>query len=440
MFFSVDHAASRPSAVQEAWRDGLLNVLTFSILGTLFFQTRSMIWTSVLVLLALITVLIRRDTRLAMYRLFLFSGEHAPDMRWISWPFLFWFIGAMLIWLSASNEYAGSFPIRALRFFAALSLLGLALAVRPRSHWLFWSLVAASVVASAFGIHGWVFHGATRVSGADGNPVTFGIFSMLIALLLVLFSALSTQMHARWRIGLLILAAFTGAASSLSGTRSSILALAVLGGMLLFLRKDRFHRRLLGLGIAGLMLGAILMMGSGSLREKMRVSEAMRDLAHAEGGNYQNSLGTRFVLWGVGWDLFKKNPWTGVGRDGYQQELTHAVEKGEVPRTDRMHNHAHSDGLNAMATGGIVGLLSYLGIIVGPLVFFGRALYRAGSDAHQRIHAAAGMLVVGAFFCFGLVNTNMDRPIPGLIYPLLICALAAQLLPSTRKTGKEARA
>jgi O-antigen ligase len=260
---------------------------------------------------------------------------------------------------------------------------------------------------------------------------------MLVALLLVLFSALSTQMRIRWRIGLLILAALAFFASALSGTRSSVLALAVLGGMLVFLTKDRFHRRLLGWGVVALVLGVVLMMGSGKLQEKMRVTEAMKDLAHAESGNYQNSLGTRLILWGFAWDLFKENPWIGLGRDAYQQELTRAVEAGEVARTDRMHNHAHSDGLNAMATGGVVGLLSYLGIIVGPLVFFGRALRRAGSDTHQRLHAAAGVLVVGAFICFGLVNTNMDRPIPGLVYPLLICALAAQLLPLTRYTGKD---
>jgi O-antigen ligase len=183
-----------------------------------------------------------------------------------------------------------------------------------------------------------------------------------------------------------------------------------------------------------------VLLGSGKVQEKMRLAEAMTDLAHAESGNYQNSVGTRLILWGFAWDLFQKSPWIGLGRDGYQQELTRAIQDGEIPRTDRMHNHAHSDGLNAMATGGIVGLLSYLGIIVGPFVFFGRALRCARGDTHQRIHAAAGLLVVGAFVCFGLVNTNMDRPIPSLVYPLLVCALAAQLLPSPQNKGKEGRA
>lgn len=86
-----------------------------------------------------------------------------------------------------------------------------------------------------------------------------------------------------------------------------------------------------------------------------------------------------------------------------------------------------------LAIGGLVGLIAYIGMIAGPLIFFSMALREAQGDAHQRLYAAAGLLVTGSFFCFGLTEAIFIRTFACVTYSLLVCALALQLLPRTAK-------
>lgn len=113
------------------------------------------------------------------------------------------------------------------------------------------------------------------------------------------------------------------------------------------------------------------------------------------------------------------------------------MEEGEVPNAV-IHAQAHSDLLQAMATGGAIGLVSYLGVIVGPLIFFGLALRRAGAEQNQRLYAACGLLVTGATFMLNLTNANFVSRISSMTYPLLICAIAALLLRDTAKKSTHA--
>lgn len=410
----------------EIWSRCLLNGMMFSVFGILFLQTRDTRISIFLMLLAVVTVLAHSDTRSAYGRLFL-RGQ-LPDLRWIAWPFLAWLLVMILAWWCAPSHDSDDFPNRALRFPVALCLLALALGRRPSSRWLLWGMLTASAVTGWYGLYGERLFNVTRVEGMGGNAVTFGNLSMLLGMMLILFAALSSSMRAHLRLGLLVGAALALVATYESGTRSSIMALAVLGALLLFLRKDRFHRWLLTLGGAGIVFGSALVWNSPALQDQLRLTEAQRDIALTDERNYATSIGARFVMWRAAWDMFEDRPITGVGPRGYRKELQKMVESGEVPPIQHMYGHAHSDALHSLATAGAIGFLGYAGIIIGPLLFFGFALRRAGHDSHARLYAAAGLLTVGAYVCFGLVNVNMDRPLPGLAYPLLVCALAAQLL------------
>lgn len=418
----------KTSTVLNIWRRGLLNGTMFSVFGILFLQTRDTRISLLLMLLAVVTVIARSDTRRAYGRLFL--GGQSPDLRWIAWPFCAWLLVMILAWWCAPSHDSDDFPNRALRFPAALCLLALALALgrRPCSRWLLLGMLTAAVVAGWYGLYGEPLFNVTRVEGMGGNAVTFGNLSMLLAMMLILFAALSTNMQVHLRLGLLVGSALALVATYESGTRSSIMALAALGALLLFLRKDRFHRWLLAFGGAGIVLGGALVWNSPALQDQLRLTEAQQDIALTDEKNYATSIGARFVMWSAAWKMFQDQPVTGVGPRGYRKELQKMVESGELPRIQHMYGHAHSDALHSLATAGSIGFLAYLGIVIGPLMFFSLALRRAGHDSHVRLYAAAGLLTVGAYVCFGLVNVNMDRPLPGLAYPLLICALAAQLL------------
>jgi O-antigen ligase len=410
----------------EAWRRGLLNGMMFSVFGILFLQTRDTRISILLMFLAVVTVMARSDTRWAYGRLFL--RDQRPDLRWIAWPFFAWLLVMIMAWWCAPAHDSDDFPNRALRFPVALCLLALALGRRPSSSWLLWGMLTAALVVGWYGLYSEDFFNVTRVEGMGGNAVTFGNLSMLLAMMLILHAALSTDMRVRLRLALLVGAALALVATYESGTRSSIMALAVLGALLLFLRKDRFHRWLLTLGAAGVVFGSALVWNSPTLRDQLRLTEAQQDIALTGEQNYATSIGARLVMWRAAWNMFQDRPITGVGPRGYRKELQKRVESGELPPIQYMFGHAHSDGLHSLATAGSIGFLAYVGIIMGPLLFFSLALRRAGDGTHVRLYAAAGLLTVGAYVCFGLVNVNMDRPLPGLAYPLLVCALAAQLL------------
>ena len=98
------------------------------------------------------------------------------------------------------------------------------------------------------------------------------------------------------------------------------------------------------------------------------------------------------------------------------------MDDGAVIET-AMHNQPHNDILNAASLGGIFKLLSYLGLICGPFVFFFRR-YKLGGDWGRKLFPLLGMQVVGAFLLTGLTNSNFDLQIYSTVYAVLVCVLA----------------
>src|SRR5690606_22687956 len=94
-------------------------------------------------------------------------------------------------------------------------------------------------------------------------------------------------------------------------------------------------------------------------------------------------------------------------------------------------DHLHNDMLQAQATGGVFGLLAYLGILAAPFAFFSRAIGRAiGREAGQGRRgmpqfapALAGMLVVLGYFGFGLTEVIFWSLKGAMFYVLMVALL-----------------
>lgn len=357
-------------------------------------------------------------------------------MRWIAWPFLAWGLISGILFLISQVPLGNAYLYRNWQysFILVLSLLALAPVVSGSRHGLLWGLAIAAVLAAGLGIYDIVILKMPRADGMSGYPIRFGNWSMIAAMLLVLFSALSTQMRIRWRISLLVFAVLALLASSASGSRSSLLPLPVLIVLLLVLHKDRFHRWILALGFIGAILGGVTLLSSTTLQHKLRVTEMVQDIQQVKKGNFDTSIGARFAMWSAALDMFSRHPLVGIGIDQFQPELKRMMARGDIP-SFHPWSSAHSDILHSLATRGLLGFLTYLGIIIGPLVFFIQCLRHSNAigDVHQRAYAAAGLLTVGAAFSFGLVNGIFYKSaINGTTYALLICALAAQLVMARR--------
>jgi O-antigen ligase len=274
--------------------------------------------------------------------------------------------------------------------------------------------------------------GTPRTAG-NTHPILFGNLNMLMASLLILFSALATHEGKRWRLVVLILAAVPLFTWITSGSRGSLLALPVLGLLLVLLRKDAWHRGLLVVGVIVILMTATLVARTPSMQQQLRLNEVGQDMAQAQAQNYKTSIGARLVMWEAAWKMFQAHPVIGVGHRGYKLELKRMQTSGEIAPIQKEFGHAHSDVMHMLATGGLVGLLAYIGVSLGPLIFFWKALRKAQSDVHQRLYAAAGLLVSGSFVCFGLTEAIFIRTFACVTYSLLVCVFAAQLLPRTVK-------
>ncbi|MDF3822521.1 O-antigen ligase family protein [Leptospira sp. 96542] len=405
-----------------------LNGFSFSILGTLFLVPGAASIPTLMTLLASASVLATPHARTSLIHLF----THR-DSRWIAWPFLIWPIGSMLIAGISPSGLFDDFPHLQLRFVFALSLLALSLLIKPRPSWLLWSLPFAAMLAAAHAGYSIFVEALPRAQawGAKGmNPIYFGNWSMMIAVLIVIISALATSLSTYLRIGLLVTATLAAWASLASGSRSSLFALGALFPMLLLLRKDKFHRLLVFFILGFIALFALISFNSTTVQRHLRLDSAAQDIAQLRENNHVTSIGTRIVIWQAAWSIFKDHPFTGIGSDGFKREYLRMMEAKEIPAAE-VHSQAHSDLLQAMVSRGLVGLLSYVLVIIGPLIFFTLALRRAADNENMRLYAACGLLVVSVTFLFNLTNANFVSKISSMTYPLLICAFAAQVMLSS---------
>ncbi|WP_081767243.1 O-antigen ligase family protein [Hylemonella gracilis] len=409
----------------DSWRKCLLGVSFFSVFGLLFWQGGRLPITDLLILLTVVTAFSNAEARAAIWSLFFKRQD--PDIRWVAWPYLIWFLANILSWAVSASEFS-NFPHWTLRFPLALCILALASQERFVSRYLLVGICVAAV--SAAGQAAWdLYLDKSRATGLMNKSIDFGNWCALLGMLLIMAAALASHVRAGWRLGLLLLSILPLGASLVSATRGSLLALPVLALILIFLRKDRFHRCIVVLGVAFMLLAGALFFTSSTMHEHLRLSEAKQDIAEASEKNYATSIGARFVMWQAALEMFKKNPVLGVGPGVFEQELAGLLETNVLPPIQKVFGHAHSDILHTLATNGAIGVAAYFLLLIGQLRFFGRSLAISSKvgNANQRVYAAAGILVVGAWFCFGLTDSNVVKKIHSSAFPLLVCALATQL-------------
>ena len=172
-----------------------------------------------------------------------------------------------------------------------------------------------------------------------------------------------------------------------------------------------------------------------------------------DGGNVFTNVGTRLELWKGAAILIEERPLFGLDRNTLRSEMRHMVEQGKLDPAILSLEHLHNDALQALATGGIFGLLAWAGILVAPFVFFARQLGRAdqarihvrGTGLPQFAPALAGMLLVLCYFSFGLTEVIFWSLKGSMFYALMVfllmglCLVAKtrQAQPATREMQLE---
>ena len=104
-----------------------------------------------------------------------------------------------------------------------------------------------------------------------------------------------------------------------------------------------------------------------------RIYETLWEIENfRDGGNPEgNSLAQRAVFWSTGFEIFKENPWIGVGTGDLKQAFKEAYEKDNTELSERFRHRTHNQFLSIAITFGIFGFILFILAFFYP-VWFGK--------------------------------------------------------------------
>ena len=391
-------------------------VIAFACFGTLFLF-RPSTWLHTLTLfLGMCLVAFSADFRYRLKALF-----RDPELTWVAWPFTVWFVVALLLSFAHANSSNFGFPENELRIALALTIL--CCAVQKEAKQTFYlGLVVSACSALAWCIYDRQILGIMRNQATTNNPIHFGNLTALLALICLSVSLIANQLSGNSRKLILVASVLAALASLASLSRSSAIILLCAWPLFRLPTDDMFRKRVISL-MAAFLITLILMIGfSSQVRERLRIHEFTAAFNNPEQIDYERLTGDRGNMWHAATLMFRAHPWIGVGPAGFSSNFQTLMDDGAVKAT-AMHNQPHNDILNAASLGGILKLLSYLGLICGPFVFFFRR-YTSQVDWGRKLFPLLGMQVIGAFLLTGLTNSNFDLQIYSTVYAVLVCVLA----------------
>ncbi len=92
----------------------------------------------------------------------------------------------------------------------------------------------------------------------------------------------------------------------------------------------------------------------------------------------KEGYGTRFVVWGTAFEMWKKHPWLGVGPENFGEEFNHVqtVEQNYGESWNLIWHKAHNEFVHYLTTTGIIGFAAYFWLIVLMFIPVFKILYR----------------------------------------------------------------
>ncbi len=266
-----------------------------------------------------------------------------------------------------------------------------------------------------------------RVFATFGQPNWLAAF-LVGVLPLVIYRLLLTK---KMQLQLLYLGVGGGIfwALLLTGSRSALLALFLTAPLLLALALLKRSRQNLNQALSKLLLlGAIfVVLGlnfAGDLTAQLSeiinkrlplqdsvAEELVEDAApppQQTGGTPSDEI--RQVVWQGALRVWQRYPLFGSGVEtfAYSYYLDRPVEHNLLSEWDFLYNKAHNELLNFLATSGLFGLLSYLGIFAGASVL----AWRLWRHSRQPVLAVTlwislGTIFITNFFGFSTVTVNL---------------------------------
>lgn len=351
----------------------------------------------------------------------------------------FRFIGiafcGFFLWASVSLLLSGSGP-RDLGLTLRLPLLLLTLpllaSLRLDRRFVWWGIWLGVVVAVGLAAWDRYANGAGRPGESFHFIIHFSDFTVLFSMMLLLGWHFWREIRLG-RLAAVIVIASAALASIWSGTRGAWLAVPVLLVFVAFSGALPIPGRSIRIATAGLLLlGALLAGWKGiPFQPEQDVSNSRVELVTSEirdyftNGNANTSVGARLELWRASWIHFSEHPVFGVGAYGLEQANRSLMARGEqIAPAVLQFGHAHSQWVEALATGGLVGLAALGALFAFPWIQF-QGLKRRATTVDGRIYATAGQFTLVAFATFCLSQSMFNHQGPVGTFGFLIVFFAA---------------
>lgn len=345
------------------------------------------------------------------------------ELRLIHFAFWFFVLVSTIAWVVDGFSYEGIKTLGTHARFILFWPLVIALtAAGLKATGTFWAMILAAFAATLillvdlFAYQGG-FDAFFRYRFGGGiNPIVFGNITLLAG---AISGVACFYFWHKDRKGLALLAlaaAILGIlVALLSQTRSNLIALPVM--LLFFLALVPARQR-----IAAALAIAVIVVASAL--SSNRVTETIE---HVSEGNFDPSIQLRFEAWHVAWNTFSDHPLAGAGLSGYKQAAEAHGESAEVPASflSCCTDHAHNDFLQAAATRGTLGILSWLFLLGIPFAVFVRQI--RNQNRSVACLAVGGALFPAGYLAFGLTEATFDRSLFLTFYLLGVAGFASAL-------------
>jgi O-antigen ligase len=360
-------------------------------------------------------------------------ARHWTEVRWVVLAFLFNFALVLLYFLLRPEQPASSLE-KPLRMFCAASALAMVVAMRPPRQALWWGAIAGAAGAMVFVGYQRVVLGIARPGGLI-NAITFGDIALLLGV--VALAATIDFRRARRSVLWPLLGGLAGVlALVLSGTRGGWIALVMAALMCVrlgHLTRSRNVRLMLGAGVA--LAAAVYFVPATEMQARTR--PGVDDVrAWYNGGEKFTNVGIRLELWKSAGMLIAEHPLVGIDPSTAKTRTEGWVKEGRLADVIVGTPHLHNDALQALASGGVFGLLALVGILGAPFAFFARHARLATERGHTpNVAALAGMLVVICYIGFGVTEMMFWSGKSCIFYALMVFILMGLSLNQKEERG-----
>lgn len=140
-----------------------------------------------------------------------------------------------------------------------------------------------------------------------------------------------------------------------------------------------------------------------------------------EGNAVKEGYATRFITWGTAFEMFKRNPWLGVGPENFGEEFNHiqTVEQNYGESWNLIWHKAHNEFLHYLATTGAVGFAAYLALIF--LMFM--PVVKIMKDSEWTPEYLYSIALVGGFGFLLMTHMTAFSFVPTLMFFYLFPAM-----------------